>query len=684
DNQTEKAEKIFSDLKKRSPSPEIAASIKTILANKFINENKWLEARKSLEESLRIQPNLNTLKILLRTLATLQDDQEAYNVAKELESQGRGDEQVTATKAQAARNLNLLAEAEQSYSLLVKKKPLEPEYAFKLADVLLQQDELSEALATLHPFIDCHSENFNLNCLYMACELHSMQGDDEEALQLLEKCFGFIKDEPQLLMRHLDLCFRTGPENEKKAIKSQSRLQILKQEGKISDELFAMKGVDDVVEILKQRHETAQKIDMEYRTGRVARLMVCEWRNKPLYLDWAVRTQELSLNGENPSSWVNFTVYATNGIRVDMFENRNQLVQYSSPSEAKEIVVDYHALITIHRLGLLERLNNAFSKIYYPQILKLIWRVDQKQFRHHQPSQEIIYHSLNEKIELGQIREIVAPEPSEGVQAENNSPLKRNLRLAKLEELPLLDAYDGKKEFEGYQDVYRVTQIIRWLYKKGKLSENKLSELEKITAGSHNIIKEATPETLDKVSKLLVDITTLEILEQNGLVQLLLDLGIQIIVEKFTADNFRRAVLELRFGERVGKWHQDLAKTVKSLPSFQGVSPQYDVKKKAENFTNKPHLQALLDCLVELENKKSFLLTDDRFMQMAVDQRHRNKSFGTDILLKYLYEKDIISLKEYADKFLQLCKWRYRFLIPDTSRLVYFAHEFKTNPPGTP
>jgi len=685
EDQTESAEQIFSDLEKKELPPEIGSTIKIIQAQKLIKENKWLEARTLLEESLEIQQNLNALKDLLHTLSILQEDQKAFDIAKKLESFGRADEQVIATKAQAAYNLQLFSEAEQIYRILVKRKPLEPEYAYKLADVLLQLDDLAEALQVLQPFINCRNKNFNLQCLNMACHLYSLTGDDIAAFTLLENCFNEISNDPQLLLKHLDLCYRTGSENEKKAKKSFSRLQILKQEGKVSDDLFALKGVDDVLELLKRKRETEKEVNKQYRAGRLPRLMLCEWHNKSLYLDWAVRTQELSLDSEDPLNWVRFTIYATNGMRADLLHKRNQLVRFTLPSEAQEIIIDYHALITVHRLDLLEKLDNAFSTIYYPHILNLIWRIDQKQFKHHQPSQEAILNTINEKLELNQIRIIVAPEPKRKEDLENDTYTKRNIRLANFEEVAILDAYSDEKEFDGFKNVYRIPQIVRWLYQKGKLTETKFNELEKITKASPNIISTQTSEQLDKTSRLLVAITTLETIEQYELIKPISDLGIQLLVEKATAEYFRRAVLELRFGEKVGKWHHNLAKTIKNLTVYKTISPKHDLKNKAEKgLTESPYQQTIIDCIKATENGKLLLLTDDRMMQMAVDQRRRNISLGTDILLTHLYEKEIITIEENAYKFLQLCKWRYRFLIPDTRVLVFFAREFKTNPPGTP
>jgi tetratricopeptide (TPR) repeat protein len=682
DGEIEKAQELFLDLEQQDIPPEIQAKIKGILGVHAIKNDKWSEAKLLLKESLRILPDIHTLKHLLRVLAMLQDDQESLSVAKDIEGRGVDDDQVTAIKAQAARNLGLFKESEKAYRQLVNSYPKRAEYSFHLAETLSQLDNLNEALNVLRPFIDCN-QTVDLDCLRLTCEIYSTQDKDKKAIDLLETCFDFIEDEPLLLLKHLDLWYRTESGKELEQPKSALRLQILKQQGKVADELFSMKSLDDLVTFFNKRHETAKKIDTEYRNGQLVRLMLCEWNNKSLYLDWAVRTQELHLDGENTPSWVKHTTYITNGMRVDLLKKHKQLEIFTIPPDTKEIVIDYHALITIHRLGLLEKVNNVFSTIHYPQILNLIWRIDQKQFKHHQRSKEIVYHSLSEKIDRRQLREIEAPEPLEKIVIEDDSFIKRNIRLASLEKLPIFDEFTSENELDGYQYVFRISQIASWLYSKGKLTETQLSELKNISGSSTKIVRKLENGELDKISKLLVENTTLEIIEQYGLLQPLLDLGVSIIIEKASANYFRVAVSELRFGEKVGKWHKDLAQKVKHLASFKDFRHQYGAKEK-EKLANTPYRQMISDCLLSVESKNLLVMTDDRRMQMAIDQYHRNKSFGTDIVLKFLYEKEIISIGEYADKFLQLCKWRYRFLIPDKRILVYFAQEYKHNPSGEP
>lgn len=682
DNEIEQAKEIFSNLEQQDSPPEILAKIKGILGSHAIKNNDWHEAKSLFEESLKLLPDIHTLKDLLRVLAMVQDDQEALNTARTIEARGISDDQITAIKAQATRNLGLYKEAETAYRKLVNNHPERAAFSFQLAETLLQLDRLKEALRILKPFVDC-PKKVDLNCLRLTCEIYSTQEKDDKAIDLLESCFDVIKDEPLLLLRHLELWYRTGSGKERTPPKSAARLEILKQQGKVSDELFSMISFEDLVTLLNKRHETSKKIVKEYRNGQIVRILLCEWSNRSLYLDWAVRTQKLHLDSEDTSGWIKHTIYATNGMRVNLFKERKHLEIFTIPTDTNEIVIDYHALITIHRLGLLDIVNNTFSTIHYPQILKLIWQIDQKQFKHHQRSKEIVYRSLNEKIEWGQLREIEAPEPLEKISIEDDSFVKRNIRLASLEKLSILDAFTDDNELDEYQFVYRIPQIVSWLYSKGKITETQLSDYDNISGNFAKIIKEIEDGEFDKINKLLVENTTLEIIEQYGILQLLLELGIIIIIEKTSANFFRVAVSELRFGSKVGEWHKDLAQTVNNLTHFQEFTHQYAPNEK-EELANSPYRQMISDCVLSADTKKLLVLTDDRRMQMAIDQLHRNKSFGTDILLKFLHEKEIISMGEYADKFLQLCKWRYRFVIPDKKILVYFAQEYKSNPSGDP
>jgi hypothetical protein len=79
------------------------------------------------------------------------------------------------------------------------------------------------------------------------------------------------------------------------------------------------------------------------------------------------------------------------------------------------------------------------------------------------------------------------------------------------------------------------------------------------------------------------------------------------------------------------------------------------------------------------------LLADDRVCQMLILNDRKDDAcaaFGTDVLLDAFVRAGLLSESESADKFLELVKWRYKFLIPSRTVLGVIARRFIGNPPG--
>ena len=79
------------------------------------------------------------------------------------------------------------------------------------------------------------------------------------------------------------------------------------------------------------------------------------------------------------------------------------------------------------------------------------------------------------------------------------------------------------------------------------------------------------------------------------------------------------------------------------------------------------------------------LLADDRVLQNLA--LHENKdvelaAFSVDSLLPKLYEEKLIDIDVLTNAFLQLVRWRYRFIIPTREVLLNLVKRYKKHPPG--
>jgi len=672
------AEKIFKEIESKKPSFDIAAQINSLRADIAIKEEKWEEAKELLQKSIELFAHPLSLKRLLYVLTKIQDDTEALKISERMDSMGIEDPQVILVKAQAARNLGLFKKAKKAWTELRKKFPDRPEYSFGLAETLWFMDSPEKALRELGPFIKC-DKKLNHNCLMLACDIYISKEEYDKAFQLLKSCQTRIQDNPALLMKYMDLGFKVG--YEKDANEAFKRLLILKQEGKVPDEFFSAKSLDELIEMMKKHQESLDKINRKYLVGQFPRMLICEFENMPLYLDWAVRTRELQ-HPIDPRDWVNFTTYSSNSLRIEFEkEEKNRFALISVPKKLKEIVIDYHALITLHQLGILKELGRKFSKVYYPQILKIVLADDQEKFHHHQLSKEKVLMSINNKLSIGKIREILAPEPKNNKEKKEDTYIKRNLRLSELERIPLVDSYVQKKELHGYPKAFviRLSQLIDWLYQKGKISKIQSTEMKTKVGGESPIHTDNVFRKINEEGRIIVEEMAIESIQQFGLIETLLDSGILIMMEKATADKFRHAVLGLNFRDKIGKCHRDLANSVKQLNFFHPTDHKITRRNKQSLY-----FETFLSSIEYAKENNLYLLTDDRCTQMIRLPGLFDRQFGTDILIENMYNQDVIDIKKYADSFLKLCKWRYRFLLPHPQILAFFAKQFRNNPLGLP
>ena len=439
-------DKIINEIDGTNLPNDIAAEIKLIRARHAIKEKNWKKARSTLEDSCKLALDPFALRELLYVLIKLQDNDETLKIAEQIESLGLADSEIKYIIAQTTRNLGNYKKSEEVWHELVEHSPENPQYANGLAGILIVQNIKGNkdiALKIVLPFIN-DAKLFNLDSLALACDICEANEDYKEAFGLLETSFDKIKDTPHLLMKHMSLGYQT--DNELDVDKSILRLKILKQEGKVPDSVFSEIPIKEVIELIKERHESLEKIKDLYRLGKISRLIMCHHFNIPLYLDWALKTQVLKHPPEQ-KQLIDYVTYSTNGWRVRSNKlDRNQLVPIIVPEKTEEIIIDYNALITVHRLDLFKKLSKRFSRIYYPHVLENIWITERRQFSHHQLSREKIYRTLYERLQSGDIKDILTPDPINKEEITNDNITKRRLSLSKFEEIPLVDAFIKEKD----------------------------------------------------------------------------------------------------------------------------------------------------------------------------------------------------------------------------------------------
>lgn len=682
---TVEASKMFTDIENENPPSQIKALCLYMRALIEIEQDNYQKAQLLLEESNRIFFGYPALQKLLEVQVKLQDDIGVIKTVEKLERFDSNNEEVIHIKAQAARNIGDFKMSEQAFKSLTDKHPDNSELTFEYAQILVWQDKYSEALKKLAPFTNC-DQNMNPKCLMLAAEIYCILEEEKRAFEILEKCWNNFKDIPELLTRHVDMGFRIG--EEEKANRSLMQLKQLRQEGKVPEQIFDIKKIGDIKEFIKKRKETIEKLLKKYQSGQIPRHFLCSYYNLPLYIDWAYRTQPLEL--ELLPTWqakIEFTTYVTNGFKIK-FLKRNQLMFIRFPEDVEEIIIDYTALITLHRLGLLPKLALRFKTIYYPKILNTIWLIDRGKYKHHQASQEKIYRGLSNKFEVNSSIKVI--ESLLLKERKNSNLTEKCISLAETENIPMVSAFLEKKEIPKNSSliVLRFSQLLAHLYRKGRISEKRYIDLKQLMKDKGDIIKKGASEILDNTSRLLFDEITLEFAEKHELLDDISNSGFQIVVEKATCQNIQNAVRSIEFSNEVGAWQKDLEYQVKNIELSNGeklfkILPiTLSEKNRSRNFHHYGEL--VIETLQHAENKKLTILTDDRLSQTVRTQNFADKQFGSDLLIRDLYDRKIISLQEYADSFLKMCEWRYRFLVPKVDIITYFLEQYENNPLGKP
>lgn len=669
------AEATLVALEANNPPARLFAGIKFRRADIALRKGDREKAKILFEESNQLVFNINTLEGLLHVLTLMQDDSAALRVAEQLESYNPKDWESIRIKAQTSRNLGFYKKSHDAFIVLTKQFPEKPQYAYWLAEVLCRQFEFDKALDALSRFIQ-KDGSFNINCLQLAASayaLRNQKGDDKNAFDLLDKFYDIIMDNYPLLFMYMDLAYKTG--NQAGSDKATERILQLKDEGKIPDNALKKVSIDEIKRISAERRSHKVDLNDAYRKGQLPRQWLCERNNMPVYLDWAVRTQELKLP-RDPQEWVDYTTYSTNGLGVlPASSGVSKFIPITAP-DADEIAIDLHALITLHRLGLLEKLRRRYAKVYYPANLKMFLKSEESKLTFPQKTREVVLRKLAERLGLGTIKNVKT------LHEEESDKDKRNLAVAEREKFPLIDDYVTDEEIKDYPSavVIRLSQLAQWLFEKGRIDEEKYSQIKRISNGSGK--KNPTNDftgVLDDKYKVLVELITLEQMEQDDLISILLDMGVQIFVEDAIARTIKHSVLEIDFHGNVGEWQRGLFDCLNRHAYFEDVSMPVGNRASKDRETS---IDMLTGIISFANDKKIYLLTDDRTTHICEIQGGFYNRFSTDVFLQDLYDKNVIDIDEYASAFLQLCSWRYRFLLPDLRILLHLAEKYRNHPPG--
>jgi len=678
------AEKQFISIVNDSGAPKIDV-FQSLTNLSEIKEKEGIldEAQKYLERALDI--HFNPLIIrgqLLRVLIKQNNTKAIFEQCQKLEQIGKADESTLEWQGQAAYAMDMLEESEEAYKILSNKYGLTPERARKLALAVGRQGKhrIREAVEILEPYIQ-DKKQFDSECLEVAVELQLIAGDEDAAWRLLDEHFKESENNIRLLAKIMDIGFRT--DHETKAHQAMIRLIQLQEEksasGENAEPILWKVTIPEVIEITKRRQEAIDRATRLYLAGDLPRWLATDVFGMTLHQDWAVRTQPLSVLPEDPIQRARYVTYSTPGMRLTDRKGRPNWLSFEIPPDIREIVVDAHALITLYRLGLLTLMDQRFDRIYYPRVFHDIWAQERMKYRHHQKSEADASREIVLRLDRNEIAEIETPTND---QAEpNEDRLLKDVGLSESEGCPLVNAFASSEHFPGNikVPVIRLCQLASWLLSAGKLSSTKHDRVSSVQEAAM-MTTEAVEEQLDRATALLISLGTLSEICKLDILTELLASGKKIILEATSGRIVRWSITELEFVQETGREQEKIEEFLNNSHVFVGqpVTKHVDTDKPGHEL-GYLGLMSTINLAIE---KQLHICTDDRALQRFADPKWSGATFGTDALLGDLYSKNILNIEEYTECFLKMCKWRYRFLIPDIQILVHLAREYRASPPG--
>jgi tetratricopeptide (TPR) repeat protein len=546
------------------------------------------------------------------------------------------------------------ARAATHFRAVHQAEPGDPDHALRLAVSLGLADRPAESLA-VYEDLCCRPEAPLEGYLGRSAVLIALNRT-AEACQVLESVRERFWNSPEFLLALLRAGYAAG--REELAGPALNHLADVQEGDRPGKTFLQTKTLDELKAYLLQRREFHEGLQWQVLRGGLPWLVVEHHPGGVPYLEWARRTQQLQWVREDPLVWAEYNVYATNGFTVSRREDGSSLLVPISWADETRIAADLTALITLHRLGLLGHLRDRFQEILVPAVYFSRVLEERIGLRPHQFSQRNASALLSRAVEQGRLR--VWDE-----QAGATPPA-------------VVEEYSPAED-DGH--VYRLIDLGVPLYQAGMLGE---TEYARLRALAHRpSATGAGKAALCLGDRVLCQLHALEIIAAAGLLDPVLE-GFSVHIMPKERDRLKQGEGAYRFQEEVAAWHADLWQQLADQSSFVRVAAEIP-QHWQEGTEERPRRAASLEAaLVSIQHGVP-LLADDRFCQMFVLNQQGaalTSAFGTDRLIAGLLVERRLAIEVATQAFLQLMRWRYRFLVPPVAVLVECAQRYRQHPPG--
>lgn len=416
--------------------------------------------------------------------------------------------------------------------------------------------------------------------------------------------------------------------------------------------------LDDLREMVRQDREHHDQLNRQILEGRMPWPVAGRVLRREAYIDWAIRTQE-ALVPDAPVARAEYAVYATNGLTVRADGDTRSLEPITASPANLAVIADLSALLTLHRLGLLEPALAYFGRVVLPAGYAARFLEETRSLQPHQASQVEARRAILAAIDQGRLR--AAPSAAPGSPA-----------------MPLLEEHHVEDERVEFHLIDAVT----WLQRTGRLSDDEVGRVRPFCHRSPVAPGDSAFHTA-AASGMRIGVATLSTLHGVGLLDRFLA-SIKLNLDQDEVEELRRDLLGFERRAELNGWTRELRDLLTADARVETAEPALPAGIDDETESDR-ELDPALGALLLAEQRKLPLLADDRWLQATVlNSRHgqRGTAFGTDCLLAQLASDSRISEHEWVAAWLQLARWRYRFLVPPPDVLVALAARHPNFPPG--
>ncbi len=527
------------------------------------------------------------------------------------------------------------------------------EFSLNEANCYAMAGKLTESLRCFDNIIAAYPDS---NPAYISkSRLIGSAGKWDEAFQILENVRQRFWSEPLFVLGYMDCAHRAGREVE--AGRALLALIRLRESSPEEVPFLQQFDFDDLIRMGQDRREQFESLCHEILRGCCPWALVAKLLNRPLSLEWAIRTQPANVQDALVER-ATLAIYSTNGFTPAGPDTKRlwKPIQPSAPGQP--VAADLTAIITLHRLGLLNRTAEYFGTLIIPEAYLGVLLHDREDLQPHQRSRE------------DTARLLIKCKESDSV-----------VIVADGNDLPLLHQYGEPPATD--QLVAGLRDVVKWLHQRGDISTDQFEAVSQLPDVSQNL---ETPAIFFHADRFVAQLSALDALHSRGCLEPLLKTGkVALSPSEWREVEDRRRWEQ--FTSEIAGWHGDLADRLAGSPNVQrvGVPPLRAPGPEDERDGASPTAGIALAATLIAQERRLPLLIDDRSLQNLVLSETPDLSsaaFSVDQALIAMRDSGVISDQEITDAFCQMMAWRYRFLVPPAEVLLNLAHQFRDNLPG--